>query len=94
MLGVLLNAVLIAFNLLPIPPLDGSHVFKYLLPRPLAAALRAASGGTASLVLILLLQLRRARARRLADARVRSRRSWRSRGRRPSILPTAAQWLR
>jgi Zn-dependent protease len=35
-IGVLLNAVLIAFNLLPIPPLDGSHVFKYLLPRPLA----------------------------------------------------------
>ncbi len=34
--GVLLNAGLIAFNLLPIPPLDGSHVFKYLLPRPLA----------------------------------------------------------
>jgi Zn-dependent protease len=35
--GVQINALLIAFNLLPIPPLDGSHVFKYLLPRPLAA---------------------------------------------------------
>jgi Zn-dependent protease len=35
-IGVFMNAVLIAFNLLPIPPLDGSHVFKYLLPRPLA----------------------------------------------------------
>jgi Zn-dependent protease len=35
-IGVWINAVLIAFNLLPIPPLDGSHVFKYLLPRPLA----------------------------------------------------------
>jgi len=35
-IGVLMNAVLIGFNLLPIPPLDGSHVFKYLLPRPLA----------------------------------------------------------
>jgi Zn-dependent protease len=34
--GVKLNTLLIAFNLLPIPPLDGSHVFKYLLPRPLA----------------------------------------------------------
>lgn len=34
--GVKINALLIAFNLLPIPPLDGSHVFKYLLPRPLA----------------------------------------------------------
>ncbi len=30
--GILLNLFLAAFNLLPIPPLDGSHVFKYLLP--------------------------------------------------------------
>ena len=31
-IGVHLNMVLIAFNLIPIPPLDGSHVMKYLLP--------------------------------------------------------------
>jgi Zn-dependent protease len=31
-LGVMFNLVLAFFNLLPIPPLDGSHVFKYLLP--------------------------------------------------------------
>ena len=31
-LGVQLNAILNAFNLIPIPPLDGSHVMKYLLP--------------------------------------------------------------
>jgi Zn-dependent protease len=30
--GVFVNLLLAAFNLLPIPPLDGSHVFKYLLP--------------------------------------------------------------
>jgi Zn-dependent protease len=30
--GIQLNMVLIAFNLIPIPPLDGSHVMKYLLP--------------------------------------------------------------
>lgn len=30
--GILINLVLAAFNLIPIPPLDGSHVFKYLLP--------------------------------------------------------------
>lgn len=35
-LGILLNLVLVFFNLIPIPPLDGSHVFKYLLPIPLA----------------------------------------------------------
>ena len=31
-LGVVINFSLIAFNLLPVPPLDGSHVMKYLLP--------------------------------------------------------------
>jgi Zn-dependent protease len=30
--GILMNLVLVFFNLLPIPPLDGSHVMKYLLP--------------------------------------------------------------
>lgn len=30
--GVFINLILAAFNLIPIPPLDGSHVFKYLLP--------------------------------------------------------------
>lgn len=31
-MGIFINLMLAAFNLLPIPPLDGSHVFKYLLP--------------------------------------------------------------
>ena len=31
----LLNIVLALFNLIPIPPLDGSHIFKYLLPQEL-----------------------------------------------------------
>jgi Zn-dependent protease len=35
-IGVQLNMVLIAFNLIPIPPLDGSHVMKYLLPASLS----------------------------------------------------------
>lgn len=30
--GVLINLILAVFNLIPIPPLDGSHVFKYMLP--------------------------------------------------------------
>lgn len=34
--GILINFALAAFNLIPIPPLDGSHVFKYLLPPALA----------------------------------------------------------
>jgi len=34
----LLNIVLAMFNLIPIPPLDGSHLFKYLLPRGLRSS--------------------------------------------------------
>jgi Zn-dependent protease len=36
-LGVWINLGLAAFNLIPIPPLDGSRVVYYLLPRNLAA---------------------------------------------------------
>lgn len=42
--GVTINFVLIVFNLLPIPPLDGSHLFYYLLPPDLAARYRAVGG--------------------------------------------------
>lgn len=31
-LGVTLNLILFAFNLLPLPPLDGSHVIRHMLP--------------------------------------------------------------
>ena len=34
--GIQFNLLLAVFNLLPIPPLDGSHVVKHLLPAPLA----------------------------------------------------------
>ena len=30
--GMLLNLFLAAFNLLPLPPLDGSHIFRHMLP--------------------------------------------------------------
>jgi Zn-dependent protease len=42
--GVLINVLLIVFNLIPIPPLDGSHVFYYLLPPDLAVRYRAIGG--------------------------------------------------
>ncbi len=35
--GIFINCALAWFNLLPIPPLDGSHVLARFLPRPLAA---------------------------------------------------------
>ena len=39
--GVFINLILAYFNLLPIPPLDGSHVFYHLLPRPIGDRYRA-----------------------------------------------------
>ena len=33
----MVNVILVAFNLLPVPPLDGSHVVAWLLPKPLAS---------------------------------------------------------
>jgi len=39
-IGVWLNIMLIFFNLLPVPPLDGSHVLYHLLPPNLAHAYR------------------------------------------------------
>jgi Zn-dependent protease len=53
-IGISINTLLIAFNLLPIPPLDGSHVFKYLLPRPLAVQyIRFGRFGLIALVMLL-----------------------------------------
>ena len=34
--GVLINSILMVFNLLPIPPLDGSKVIMPFLPKPFA----------------------------------------------------------
>ncbi|MDA1081446.1 MAG: site-2 protease family protein [Gemmatimonadetes bacterium] len=36
--GIIINLVLAAFNLIPIPPLDGSHVLKHFLPMRAAIA--------------------------------------------------------
>jgi len=38
--GIWLNLILIFFNLIPIPPLDGSHVLYHLLPARLALVYR------------------------------------------------------
>jgi len=51
--SVVINLVLTAFNLIPLPPLDGSHVFKYLLPP--AWGLQYQRLGAYGLVLLFLL---------------------------------------
>jgi Zn-dependent protease len=52
-IGTWINLGLIAFNLIPVPPLDGSHVFKYLLPP--AWSLRYQRLGFAGLFILILL---------------------------------------
>ncbi|HSR41191.1 MAG TPA: site-2 protease family protein, partial [Longimicrobiales bacterium] len=39
--GLYINLILAVFNLVPIPPLDGSHVVYHMLPRGLAERYRA-----------------------------------------------------
>jgi Zn-dependent protease len=54
--GVLVNVSLAIFNLLPIPPLDGSHVLELFLPyRYLATYHRIFQGPAGFIILILLL---------------------------------------
>ncbi len=56
--GITVNLVLAVFNLLPIPPLDGSHVMKYLLP-PRWALSYQRLGGYGFLILMVLLTIGR-----------------------------------
>jgi Zn-dependent protease len=50
-LSIVLNLFLAAFNLLPLPPLDGSHIIRHILPYN---ALRVYDSlGMISLILIL-----------------------------------------
>ena len=54
----LLNIVLAMFNLIPIPPLDGSHLFKYLLPQELQRSYEnIGRTGAGFIVLILLINI-------------------------------------
>lgn len=51
--AVQINLLLLAFNLIPIPPLDGSHVMKYLLP--LRVAIWYQQVGRYGIVILILL---------------------------------------
>src|SRR5205085_11765639 len=90
--GVQLNAILIAFIRIPIPPLDGSHVMKYLLPP--AWSLRYVQFGRMGLALLIAVMylapgvlnfwLTPAISATYATIEALS----------GSILPSTAQWLR
>ncbi|MBV9774561.1 MAG: site-2 protease family protein [Gemmatimonadetes bacterium] len=54
--GIRINFLLMLFNLIPVPPLDGSHVFYYLLPLKLAVRYRRI-GQYGTLVLLAVLYL-------------------------------------
>jgi Zn-dependent protease len=56
--GIQVNLLLVAFNLLPIPPLDGSHVMKYLLPPALSLQYQRI-GAYGFLILVLFLTVGR-----------------------------------
>lgn len=55
--GVIFNLILAMFNLLPIPPLDGSHVMKYLLPP--AWAIRYQQVGMYGVLILMILMMTR-----------------------------------
>jgi Zn-dependent protease len=89
--GVRLNMLLLAFNLLPIPPLDGSQVLKHFLPRAWVIPYqRVGFYGIALLVLILYM------APRLLDYWLRPANVATDvllGAVRPSVLPLAARWI-
>jgi Zn-dependent protease len=53
--GIWVNLLLAVFNLMPIPPLDGSHVMKYLLPRAWALQYQRLAGFGFILLIVLMM---------------------------------------
>ena len=56
--GIWLNALLAFFNLIPIPPLDGSHILYHFLPAHVAAKYRALSRYGILILLVAILFMR------------------------------------
>ena len=54
-MGIVLNVVLGIFNLIPVPPLDGSHIASWGLPRSMAVAYEKVARPYGFMILVLLL---------------------------------------
>ncbi|HUQ82098.1 MAG TPA: site-2 protease family protein [Gemmatimonadaceae bacterium] len=93
-IGIWINAGLIAFNLLPIPPLDGSHVVMHLLPRPLAAAYARFGRFGILLLIFAMVMWPRGLDLWLTPTQHAASASIESLVTRGLVLPTAAPWLK
>jgi Zn-dependent protease len=87
--GIGLNLILAMFNLLPVPPLDGSHVVKYLLPPALAQ--RYQQIGFAGIVIVLVLLYTPAISYWLLPAELSA--ALLQNGVRSLVLPQTPHWL-
>jgi Zn-dependent protease len=90
--GVWINFVLIAFNLIPIPPLDGSHVVKYLLPA--SWALRYEQFGRYGIIVLIVLLYGGGRVLQIWMSPAMSVANRLLSRVQPLVLPSAAEWLR
>ena len=89
--GVQINMMLLAFNLLPIPPLDGSHVVKHLLPPAWAMRYERVGFYGIAIVLLVLFAAPSFLTRWLHPALAFGNAMLTVV--RPTVLPTAAAWL-
>jgi Zn-dependent protease len=92
LIGVWLNFTLASFNLLPVPPLDGSHVVKYLLPP--AWAMRYQQIGFYGIFIVVLLLYTPLLRFWLAPAMGATQWVLSAVDARSALLPTAIPWLR
>jgi Zn-dependent protease len=88
--GIGLNLILAMFNLLPVPPLDGSHVMKYLLPPALAQRYQQI-GFTGIVIVLILLRYTPVISYWLLPAYFST--SLLETGVRSLVLPQTSQWL-
>ncbi len=60
--GIMINAAMFVFNLIPVPPLDGGRVVTAMLPLPLAVRFASIERYSLVLLIILIVLMRRVRS--------------------------------